>query len=408
MLPAPSPPKGTIVTVTELSEVASTADFDVLAKRIRDSGKYPGDPDAHALGLATVHVPTGTIIEYRFIQTNVKENFGTAALAWLAKTTSSDEDLVPGEIDKRRLSELESAFKPYRAEIAKDPSKHLNIQAFDKILSRTRFMPKQGAPSEYRYAVVVVRVADFAKDPQNAGEVYLPFYLLSQCKAEVNSINLNGAFGLLPNVLYTNKGPVIELDAWDLFVEDYGIPSGLDKFPSLLRHVIPKGVRVNGAVRLGTRLDPKTTVMHAAFVNFNAGTSGVLDGEEGREPHGVMIEGRVSQGVIVYDGADIGGGASTAGTISGGGTERVSVGYRTLIGANGGVGFAIGQDCIVEAGLYITPGMKVQMPDGTVKKAVELSNVPNLMFIRHSQTGAVMALQTEGNKPTLNPAAQNN
>jgi 2,3,4,5-tetrahydropyridine-2-carboxylate N-succinyltransferase len=407
----PAPPrKEPIVTVTALSAITSTKDFKDLADRVRNLGKYPGDPNAFGLALATVHVPSGTIVEHRFIQTNVMENFGTAALFWLAMTNSSDEDMVPGEIDRARLLDLEKAFKPYRPEILKDPSTHLNIQAFDKIYRKSKDGPRVGNRHiEYRYAVVLVRTTDFTKAPQNAGEVYLPLYLLSQCKAEVNSINLDGTFGLLPNVIHTKSGPVIELDAWDLFVEDIGDSDAIDKIPPLLRHVIPKGVRHNGRARLGARLDPKTTTMHASFVNFNAGTSGILDGVDEEDRIGVMLEGRVSQGVIVYDGADIGGGASTAGTLSGGGTQRVSVGYRTLISANAGVGFPIGPDCIVEAGLYLTPGTKVLMPDGIhIEKAENLAGKPNLMFIRHSQDGLVQALPTKGNKPELNPALHSN
>jgi len=176
----------------------------------------------------------------------------------------------------------------------------------------------------------------------------------------------------------------------------------IDKFPRLSDYVLPPGVRIadTSRVRLGAHLAPGTTVMHEGFVNFNAGTLGAS-----------MVEGRISQGVVVGDGSDIGGGASIMGTLSGGGTERISIGARALLGANAGVGISIGDDCIVEAGLYVTAGTKVLLTKGTEQrpepfevKAVELSGLPNLLFRRNSSTGAVEALPRSGSGITLNAA----
>jgi 2,3,4,5-tetrahydropyridine-2-carboxylate N-succinyltransferase len=163
--------------------------------------------------------------------------------------------------------------------------------------------------------------------------------------------------------------------------------------------VVPSGVRIGDAdrVRLGAHLAEGTTVMHAGFVNFNAGTLGTS-----------MVEGRIVQGVVVGDGSDIGAGASIMGTLSGGGTERVSIGERCLVGANGGIGIALGDDCVVEAGLYVTAGTKVTLPDGTVVKAKELSGSNNVLFIRNSVTGAVEARDRKGTGITLNAALHAN
>jgi 2,3,4,5-tetrahydropyridine-2-carboxylate N-succinyltransferase len=168
---------------------------------------------------------------------------------------------------------------------------------------------------------------------------------------------------------------------------------GVDKFPRMTDYVVPPGVRIADAdrVRLGAHLSPGTTVMHEGFCNFNAGTLGTS-----------MVEGRIVAGVVVGDGSDIGGGASIMGTLSGGGTERVSIGERCLLGANSGVGIALGDDCVVEAGLYVTAGTKVALPDGSVVKAKELSGSSNLLFVRNSQTGAIEVRDRKGTGIELN------
>src|SRR6478735_8558984 len=236
---------------------------------------------------------------------------------------------------------------------------------------------------------VVLTVTDLDAPLTDTADAYLRLHLLSHRLVEPHGQNLEGLFNVLPNVVWTDRGPC----AVDGFEETRGrlraatgvAPTvlGVDKFPRMVDYVLPSGVRIADAdrVRLGAHLAAGTTVMHEGFVNFNAGTLGTS-----------MIEGRVSAGVVVGDGSDIGGGASIMGTLSGGGREVVSIGRRTLLGANAGVGIPLGDDCVVEAGLYVTAGTRVTMPDGQVVKARELSGLPSLLFRRNSQTGTVEAL----------------
>jgi 2,3,4,5-tetrahydropyridine-2-carboxylate N-succinyltransferase len=239
-------------------------------------------------------------------------------------------------------------------------------------------------------AVRAVRVVveDLDISPGQVTDAYLRLHLLSHRLVRPNELNLDGIFGVLPNVAWTSLGPVHPADlpavrtrAWGagLHLEVYS----LDKFPKMVDYVVPSGVRVADAsrFRLGAYLSEGPTVMHEGFVNFNAGTLG-----------SAMVEGRISQGVVVGEGSDIGGGASTMGTLSGGGSEKVSIGKRCLLGANGGLGIALGDDCVVEAGLYLTAGAVVVLPDGTTAKARELSGRSALLSRRNSQTGAIEAL----------------
>lgn len=245
---------------------------------------------------------------------------------------------------------------------------------------------------------------DLDAAPASTPDAYLRLHLLSHLLVAPNTINLDGIFGHLPIVVWTNAGPVHpdDFDRLRIPLQRAGIaPTGIDKFPRLIDYVTPPRVRIADAsrVRLGAHLAPGTTVMHEGFVNFNAGTLGTS-----------MVEGRISQGVVVGDGADIGGGASIMGTLSGGGTERVSIGARALLGANSGIGISIGDDSVVEAGLYVTAGTKVRVldpadPDAERSvKASELSGVPNLLFRRNSLTGAVEVLPRAGSGIELNAA----
>jgi len=244
---------------------------------------------------------------------------------------------------------------------------------------------------------------DLDTAPADASDAYLRLHLLSHCLVHPNTINLDGIFGTLANVVWTNHGPcaVEGFEATRLRLRARGPVQvfGVDKVPRMTDYVVPAGVRIADAdrVRLGAHLSPGTTVMHEGFCNFNAGTLGSS-----------MVEGRIVQGVVVGDGSDIGAGASIMGTLSGGGTERVGIGERCLVGANGGIGISLGDDCIVEAGLYVTAGTKVTMPDGTVVKARELSGASNILFIRNSQTGAVEARPRQGKGITLNEALHAN
>ncbi|GHA15169.1 2,3,4,5-tetrahydropyridine-2,6-dicarboxylate N-succinyltransferase [Streptomyces echinoruber] len=237
--------------------------------------------------------------------------------------------------------------------------------------------------------VVAVRTVIGSLDdkPLDTHDAYLRLHLLSHRLVKPNEQNLDGIFGLLANVAWTSLGPVAvdTLEAVRLRARARGLHLsvfGVDKFPRMTDYVAPAGVRIADAdrVRLGAHLAAGTTVMHEGFVNFNAGTLGTS-----------MVEGRISQGVVVGDGSDIGGGASTMGTLSGGGKERVSIGRRSLVGAEAGIGIALGDDCVVEAGLYLTAGTRVTMPDGQVVKARELSGASHILFRRNSVTGTVEA-----------------
>lgn len=256
-----------------------------------------------------------------------------------------------------------------------------------------------------RVNVQVVRTEiDLELPVTSTADAYLRLHLLSHLLVKPNSINLDGLIGALPIVAFTSAGPVSieDLDAVRPHLQRAGITiHAIDKFPRLIDYVTPKKVRIADAsrVRLGAHLAPGTTIMHEGFVNFNAGTLGTA-----------MVEGRISQGVIVGEGSDIGGGASIMGTLSGGGKHKVSIGARALLGANAGVGISIGDDSVVEAGLYVTAGTKVTIVDGgpeRTAKAAELSGVANLLFRRNSVNGRVEVLPREGVGIVLNSALQN-
>ena len=252
-----------------------------------------------------------------------------------------------------------------------------------------------------RVVVRPVRISiDVDAPPASPSDAYLRLHLLSHRLAAPRTLNLDGLFGVLNNVVWTDRGAVAVSDIEDvrLAVRLAGgtlTVHGVDKFPRMTDYVIPSGVRIADAsrVRLGAHLASGTTVMHEGFCNFNAGTLGTS-----------MVEGRISGGVIVGDGSDIGGGSSIMGTLSGGGTEQLTIGERCLLGANAGIGISLGDDCVVEAGLYVTGGTLVRLPDGSVVKGRELSGISGMMFIRHSQTGAVEARQRTGNWGGLNQA----
>ncbi|MFD4771033.1 2,3,4,5-tetrahydropyridine-2,6-dicarboxylate N-succinyltransferase [Streptomyces niveus] len=234
---------------------------------------------------------------------------------------------------------------------------------------------------------VVTVIASLDDKPLDAHDAYLRLHLLSHRLVKPHGQNLDGLFGLLANVAWTSLGPVavdaLETVRLNARAEGLHLQVGsVDKFPRMTDYVAPKGVRIADAdrVRLGAHLAEGTTVMHEGFVNFNAGTLGTS-----------MIEGRISAGVVVGDGSDIGGGASTMGTLSGGGTERIVIGERCLIGAEAGVGIPLGDECVVEAGLYITAGTRVTLPDGEIVKARGLAGASNILFRRNSVTGKVEA-----------------
>ncbi|WP_091294136.1 2,3,4,5-tetrahydropyridine-2,6-dicarboxylate N-succinyltransferase [Amycolatopsis xylanica] len=261
-----------------------------------------------------------------------------------------------------------------------------------------------GPDTDRGVEVVAVRVTigSLADAPADAHDVYLRLHLLSHRLVQPHGQNLDGIFGLLANVVWTNHGPcpVEGFESTRLRLRARGAVTvyGVDKFPRMVDYVLPSGVRIADAdrARLGAHLASGTTVMHEGFVNFNAGTLGAS-----------MVEGRISAGVVVGDGTDVGGGASIMGTLSGGGKETISIGERCLIGANGGIGISLGDDSVVEAGLYVTAGTKVHV-DGKVVKARELSGISGAVFRRNSATGAVEVVPRTGVGIELNAALHAN
>ena len=249
-----------------------------------------------------------------------------------------------------------------------------------------------------RTTVVRTRVASLAAPPADAHDVYLRLHLLSHRLVRPHEANLDGVFGLLTNVVWTDRGPcaVSGFEAVRLRLRARGPVTvyGVDKFPRMVDYVLPSGVRIADAdrVRLGAHLASGTTVMHEGFCNYNAGTLGAS-----------MVEGRISAGVVLGDGSDLGGGASVMGTLSGGGKEVITVGRGCLIGANAGIGISLGDDCVVEAGLYVTAGTKVALPDGEIVPARTLSGQNGLLLRRNSVTGAVEARPRTGQGIALNP-----
>ncbi|HEY0448012.1 2,3,4,5-tetrahydropyridine-2,6-dicarboxylate N-succinyltransferase [Actinophytocola sp.] len=262
-----------------------------------------------------------------------------------------------------------------------------------------------GPDDDRAVEVVAVRtgILSLASPPADAYDAYLRLHLLSTRLVRPHGLNLDGLFGVLANVVWTNHGPckVEGFQATRLRLRARGAVTvyGVDKFPRMVDYVVPAGVRIGDAdrVRLGAHLATGTTVMHEGFVNFNAGTLGAS-----------MVEGRISAGVVVGDGSDVGGGASIMGTLSGGGTETIAIGTGCLVGANAGVGISLGDDCVVEAGLYVTAGTKVALPDGRLVKARELSGRPGLLFRRNSATGAVEVVERTGAGVELNAALHAN
>ena len=306
----------------------------------------------------------------------------SAKLAWgIGIATVAPNDSVL-DVFFRRLGWGESAPKEFLSSL---PESHTD--------------PRRGV------GLVPINISiDTSVAPKDAPDAYLRLHLMSHRLALPNSMNLDGMFGLLTNVAWTSIGPVeisvVDEVAYSLRRNGEHLTiHGVDKFPRMTDYVVPSGVRIADAsrVRLGAHLAAGTTVMHEGFCNFNAGTLGTS-----------MVEGRISAGVVVDDGSDIGGGASIMGTLSGGGKEVVRIGKRCLLGANSGLGISLGDDCIIEAGLYVTGGTLVKLPDATIVKARELSGANNLLFRRNSQTGAVEASQRTGSWGGLNSALHKN
>lgn len=364
--------------------VENLTEFKKIIEAIENEKDYQR-PQAFGIGLATVD-SKGNLLDSYFPVPNFQTNFGSAAV--LAKVVGYKNGTHSYQVNKQQLTEMLSYFTPFE----NDGQQHANI---DAMKSLQKIM--DGAALKQK-AVVVAFIAPAEQDagPQEVADAYLRLHLLSHRLVKPHGVNLTGIFKVLPNVVWTSEGAISLDDLTNRKIEALAAGRNLtvnsvDKFPRMVDYVVPGGVRIADAsrVRLGAYLGEGTTIMHEGFVNFNAGCEG---------PN--MVEGRISAGVFVKKGSDLGGGCSTMGTLSGGGNVVISIGEDCLLGANSGLGIALGNRCTVEAGLYITAGTKVLF-DGKVIKAKEFSGEDDMLFRRNSQTGQVEAI-SKANVVALN------
>lgn len=371
--------------------------YDDLAQKATAMRSRDGyrEPVAFGIGVATVADSDGAVLDTWYGSYNLEENQGVAAV--VAQLLDHDGGAGTFPLGQAQLDELVEWF----ALAIADPGDHPNV----RMLSELAGGPPASELLPVRREVVVTFIEDLDAAPVDAHDVYLRLHLLSGRKVRPHGLNLDGQFGLLANVVWTNLGPcdVASFEAARARLRAAGhvvTVHGVDKFPRMVDYVMPSGVRIADAdrVRLGAHLAEGTTVMHEGFVNFNAGTLGAS-----------MVEGRISAGVVVGADSDVGGGASIMGTLSGGGKEVISLGEGCLLGANSGLGISLGDRCIVEAGLYVTAGTVVTLPDGSTSKARALSGTSDLLFRRNSRTGAVEVLPREGTwQEGLNAALHDN
>lgn len=353
---------------------------EIVDARLRFEALMPDycEPAAYAVGLATVSAG-GRVLDTRFPHVNTDAHRLPAAV--LASVSGYRDTTKTFMLTVEQLGQAVDALAPAEACEEFD---HPNLWAWRALLDAA-----QRPPTRYgRLEAVATFVADLADPLVDSHDAYLRLHLLSHRLLRPHDTNLDGIFGVLPTVVWTDHGPfaVEEFGAQPPF-PDTGtkrpVVFGIDKFPRMLDYVVPSGVRIADAsrVRLGAHLAEGTVVMHEGFCNFNAGTLGPA-----------MIEGRISAGVVIGPDSDLGGGSSVMGTLSGGGQETITIGRGCLVGANGGVGISLGDNCTVEAGLYVTAGSIVQGPDGPAK-ARELSGRSNLLYRRNSLTGAIEAIE---------------
>lgn len=361
---------------TGSSPLTSEADIAEARKALEASIDGYVSPAAYAVGVATIG-PSGDVLDVSYPHVNAGEHSYTAAV--MASVVGHSSGTASYQITGDQLGEALAIVGP--AEAVDIP--HPNAAAWRGLLEIAD-APAAGGTRQ----LVVAFLGDTSDAPIDAIDAYLRLHLLSYRAFQPGSIMMDGVFGVLTNVVWTNAGPFevegFELARLALKAKGQHVEVRLiDKFPPMLDYVIPSGVRIadGNRVRLGAHLAEGTTVMHEGFCNFNAGTLGSS-----------MVEGRISAGVLVGEGSDIGGGASTQGTLSGGGTEKISIGKDCLVGANAGIGISLGDNCIVEAGLYVTAGTLVSMPDSSIRKARELSGADGLLFRRNSLTGEVEAI----------------
>ncbi|MFN8053497.1 MAG: tetrahydrodipicolinate N-succinyltransferase N-terminal domain-containing protein [Acidimicrobiales bacterium] len=338
-------------------------------------------PAAFALGIATVStVGDGSkVLDTYFPFVNRDVNAGFAAL--VGELLEREPVAGTTVLDREVLEHAAALVAPVLAEGGDHPNAALVADLLAVLDAPDPVGPRRRVP-------VFTVISDLAAAPVDTHDVYLRLHLLSTRSVRPHGCNLDGMFGLLNNVVWTDLGP-FDPDGFEAVRASLRARGttitvlSLDKFPQMADYVIPSGVRIAtpSRVRLGAYLGDGTTVMHEGFVNFNAGTEGPA-----------MVEGRISAGVFVGANSDIGGGASIMGTLSGGGKEVVSLGANCLLGANGGVGISLGDNCVVEAGLYVTAGTIVTLPDGTTCKAARLSGRSDMLFRRNSRSGAVEML----------------
>ena len=369
-------------------------------------------PAAFAIGIASYAIsdftkpwvvgPGAKVLDTYFPTVNLGENFGAAAV--LAKACGHHRGSHSYHLTLEAVDALLIHFSPF----LNDGERHPNIEALQdaRALLAARAAKVDGAVVPRN--VVVTFIDTLETTPVDVHDVYLRLHLLSHRKVKPHGLNLDGIFALLNNVVWTNRGPFAtddfeRLRSHFLTRQSEVRVHSIDKFPRMADYVIPSGVRIADAdrVRLGAHLAEGTTVMHEGFCNFNAGTLGKS-----------MVEGRISAGVVVDDGSDIGGGASIMGTLSGGGKQVIRIGKKCLLGANSGLGISLGDNCTVESGLYLTATAKIRLPDQRTVKAWELNGGNNMLFRRNSQTGAIEVINKDPHSPPhwggLNAALHSN
>jgi len=370
------------------------AEFADLVAEIEADESYER-PAAFAVGLASVS-RYGRVLDSYYPFSNLGEYFGAAAI--FSKINGRKAGGGNFELDAGALEEAIRHLSVFDG----DGEYHPILETLRMVSTAVREDDSLLRTERSRRAVVTF-IGDLADPPDGVSDVYLRLHLLSQRKIQPHGANLDNIFGILPNVVWTDRGPFDseEFERTRVELKTRGVEvrvRSVDKFPRMTDYVVPSGVRIANAdnVRLGAHLAVGTTVMHAGFVNFNAGTLGPS-----------MVEGRISAGVVVEPESDVGGGASIMGTLSGGGGEVIRIGSHCLLGANSGCGISLGDGCTIEAGLYITAGARVTMPDGSVVKARELSGRSGLLFWRNSQSGAI-EVKERNNTVALNTALHEN
>ncbi len=377
---------------------STISDFQSLVATVEARPGYQR-PAAFAVGLANLtpqNHGAARILDTWYPVVNLAENYGSAAV--LAEVTGHLHGSASYHLTLEQIEAALAHFAPFHG----DGKYHGNIEVLSA-LRHALVTPRTVGGLARPQAVVVCFLGDLAHKPVDAHDAYLRLHLLSHRKVKPHGLSVDGIFGLLTNVAWTDHGPfdIETLDRDRLRLATAGVKlqiHSVDKFPRMVDYVVPTGVRIADAdrVRLGAHLAEGTTVMHEGFCNFNAGTLGKS-----------MVEGRISAGVVVGNGSDIGGGASIMGTLSGGGKEVIKIGSDCLLGANAGLGISLGNGCTVESGLYVTAGSKVLLPDGRIVKAGELSGLDDLTFRRNSQTGAIEVIAKK-NQVVLNAALHAN